>query len=156
MSDVAIQAFRRTALFGLLNEEYLSVIAEMADEKHFSKEEHIFREGEKGDGFYIILQGRIRISRQISGIGEEALAILESGNYFGEMALIDDQPRSADAIAQDKSKLLFLKTEDLQDLLFVDKSIAYEVLWAFVRTLSGRLRETSDKLTFLTVSSKFG
>ena len=156
MIDVAIQAFRKTTLFGHLGDEYLGVIAGMAEEKAFSREDYIFREGDNGDGFYLILQGRVRISRQISGMGEEALTILESGNYFGEMALIDDQPRSADAIAQEKSRLLFLKTQDLQDLLFVDKSIAYEVLWSFVRTLSGRLRETSDKLTFLTVSSKFG
>ena len=156
MNDVAIQAFRKTALFSHLSDDYLNVISSLTEEKELNREEFVFHEGDPGDGFYFILKGRVRISRQISGMGEEALTILDTGNYFGEMALIDDQPRSADAIAQEKTTLLCLKKQDLQDLLFVDKNIAYEVLWAFVRTLSGRLRETSDKLTFLTVSSRFG
>ena len=48
-----------------------------------------------------------------------------------------------------------ISKEHLQDLLFVDRDLAYDLLWNFVRTLSGRLRETNDKMTFLAVSSRF-
>jgi CRP-like cAMP-binding protein len=156
MNDIATQALKETALFSHLGDEYLSTISSLTEMRTLGRDQFVFREGDEGDGFYIIVKGRIRISRQISGIGEEALAILEAGSYFGEMALVDDQARSADAIVQEKATLICLNKRDLQDLLFINRDIAYEVLWAFVRTLSCRLRETSDKLTFLTVSSRFG
>ena len=156
MKDRAKEALRRTALFGGLTEEYLDLLASLTAITELGRGEYVFREKERGDKFFIILEGRIRISRQIPGMGEEALAVLNPGNYFGEMSLIEEQPRSADAVVHEKATLLSLAKGDLEDLLFLNKDIAYEVLWAFVRTLSSRLRETSDKLTFLTVTSRFG
>jgi CRP-like cAMP-binding protein len=88
-------------------------------------------------------------------MGEEALAVLRAGSYFGEMALIDEFPRSADARCHETCRLFVLRKEDLEDLLFVDRDLAYEILWNFVRTLSQRLRETNDKMTFLAVTNKF-
>jgi CRP-like cAMP-binding protein len=61
----------------------------------------IFRNGEPGDCCYIVLNGAVRISKFLPHIGEEALAVLKPGDYFGEMALIDSSPRSAGAIAND-------------------------------------------------------
>jgi CRP-like cAMP-binding protein len=115
----------------------------------------IFAEGSAGDRVFLILEGKVRISRTVPGMGEEALAVLKAGDYFGEMALIDDFPRSADARAHEDVRLFVISKEHLQDLLFVDRDLAYDLLWNFVRTLSGRLRETNDKMTFLAVSSKF-
>ena len=63
----------------------------------------IFEEGEQGDKFYLILDGAVRISRIVPGMGEEALAVLRAGTYFGEMALIDDFPRCADARAHERA-----------------------------------------------------
>jgi CRP-like cAMP-binding protein len=115
----------------------------------------IFSEGTAGDKVYLILEGKVRISRTVPGMGEEALAVLKAGDYFGEMALIDDFPRSADARAHEACRLFVISKEHLQDLLFVDRDLAYDLLWNFVRTLSSRLRDTNDKMTFLAVSSKF-
>ncbi|HTA19146.1 MAG TPA: cyclic nucleotide-binding domain-containing protein, partial [Polyangia bacterium] len=115
----------------------------------------IFKEGAVGDKVYLIIGGAVRISRTVPGMGEEALAVLRAGNHFGEMALIDDFPRSADARAHEACRLFVIRKEDLEDLLFVDRDLAYDLLWSFVRTLSGRLRETNDKMTFMAVTSKF-
>ena len=71
------------------------------------------------------------------------------------MSLIDESPRSADAKAHEDTELFVIRKEDLEDLLFVDRDLAYDLLWNFVRTLSGRLRETNDKMTFLAVSNRF-
>ena len=71
------------------------------------------------------------------------------------MSLLDDAPRSADAHVHERCRLLSIPRDAFEDLLFLHKDLAYEVLWGFVRTLSRRLRQTNDKLTFLTVSGKF-
>jgi CRP-like cAMP-binding protein len=156
MSSVAKEALRKTDLFGNLREEHLSAVAALTRIEDYNRGHLLFNQGDPGDTFYVIIEGRIRISRQIPGMGEEALAILDPGGYFGEMALVENEKRSADAVVHEAATLLCLAKQDLEDLLFIDRDVAYEVLWGFVRTLSSRLRETSDKLTFLTVSSKFG
>ncbi len=134
---------------------YLRRIADIGAEEEHNGATTVFQEGDKGDKFYLILSGAIRISRMVPGMGEEALAVLKGGAYFGEMALIDDFPRSAHAIVHEKCRLFVIRKEALEDLLFVDRDLAYELLWNFVRTLSGRLRETNDKMTFLSVTNKF-
>jgi len=88
-------------------------------------------------------------------MGEEALAVLGPGESFGEMSLIDDTPRSADARVHERCRLLVITREAFEDLLFVHKDLAYEILWNFVKTLSGRLREANDKMAFMTVSARF-
>ena len=113
----------------------------------------IFKEGAQGDKMYLILSGAVRISRMVPGMGEEALAVLRAGTHFGEMALIDDFPRSADARAHEACRLFVVRKEDMEDLLFVDRDLAYDLLWSFVRTLSSRLRETNDKMTFMAVTA---
>jgi CRP-like cAMP-binding protein len=145
----------RVALFSDLPLVYLRRIAALGSEESFARGNLIFKEGSAGDKLYLILSGSVRISRQVPGMGEEALAILKAGDYFGEMALIDDFPRSADALAHETCRLFVLSKDRVADLLFVDRDLAYDLLWTFVRTLSARLRETNDKMTFLAVSSRF-
>jgi CRP/FNR family transcriptional regulator, cyclic AMP receptor protein len=147
---------RQVTLFEGLLPVHLQRIASLAQELSYVRGDHVFCHGDDGDGLYLILEGSIRISRSVSGMGEEALAVLKPGMYFGEMSIIDDDvPRSADAIANENARLLKLPKDDLRDLMFVDRELAYELLWRFVRTLSGRLRESNDRLLMLTVSSKF-
>lgn len=151
----ALKVLAGIPIFSGLPQSYLRRIVELGTEEEHRTNTIIFPEGDVGDKFYLILSGAVRISRTVPGMGEEALAILRAGSYFGEMALIDEFPRSADARCHETCKLFVLKKEDLEDLLFVDRDLAYEILWNFVRTLSGRLRETNDKMTFLAVTNKF-
>jgi len=142
-------------MFAGLTPMYLRRIAALCDEEVHPEGAYLFKEGETGDKLYIIVQGAVRISRNVSGMGEEALAVLRSGDYFGEMALIEPFPRSADACAHEPCRVLVMDKQKLEDLLFVDRDLAYDLLWNFVRTLSGRLRQTNDKMTFLAVTNKF-
>lgn len=150
-----LELLAKIELFRGIRPEGLERIASICAEESFRLGEVIFREGEVGDKLYMILEGKIRISREVSGMGEEALAVLTTGAAFGEMSLVDDFPRSADARVHDRCRLLVLTKEALEDLLFLDKDLAYEILWNFVRILSSRLRETNDKMTFLSATGKF-
>ncbi len=139
----------KTVLFAGLTSDQIYQLMKTAKSEEFKAGEIIFKEGEKGDKLYIILSGSVRISKQIPGSGEEALAVLKPGDFFGEMALIDDVERSADAIANESSRLLSIDRASFESLLFLNKELAYTILWNFLRTLSKRLRETNEKIRAL-------
>lgn len=154
--DKVKRALEEISLFTGLLPTHLDRIAKLAREFEYQRNEYVFHHGDEGDGLYLVLDGAIRISRNMSGMGEEALAVLRAGQHFGEMSLIDDDvPRSADALAHENARLLKLPKFDLRDLMFVDRELAYELLWRFVRGLSGRLRDSNDRLMMLTATSKF-
>jgi CRP-like cAMP-binding protein len=154
MSDVH-QALGKLNLFRGLAPDGLERIAAIAGEETHEPGSFVFHEGEMGDKLYLILDGKVRISRNLPGMGEEALAVLGAGESFGEMSLIDDTPRSADALVHERARLLVITREAFEDLLFLHKDLAYEILWNFVKTLSGRLREANDKMAFMTVTARF-
>lgn len=146
---------KKVALFEGLTQGQLAKVASIAQVRQYEGSSFIFREGDTGQEMYVIVDGRVRISKNVPGIGEEALAILEKGQYFGEMAVIDDSPRSADAIAHTPCTLWVIERSKLDQLMFTDKDLAYVLLWTFVRTLSERLRETSDKIKAFFAISRF-
>ena len=80
-----------------LSAQELRLLAKYSRERRYAADGLIFAEGEPGDSLYIVVDGAVRISRMVPGMGEECLAILGRGEVFGELALVDDQPRSADA-----------------------------------------------------------
>jgi CRP-like cAMP-binding protein len=145
----------RVPFFDGLTREALAIIASTTTEESHATGTKIFQYGDIGDKLFIILEGKVRISRDLSGMGEEALAVLGPGEVFGEMSLVDEAPRSADARVHERCRLLVIPKEEFDDLLFLHKDLAYEVLWNCVRLLTARLRETNDKVTFLTTSGRF-
>ena len=149
------EQLKSVELFSSLKERALERVSSIAQEESHPRGANIFQHGDVGDKVYLILDGKVRIARQVPGMGEEALAVLGAGQVFGEMALLDESPRSADALAHENCRLLAISKEDLDDLMFRDKDLAYEVLWSTVHMLVGRLRSTNDKLTLLGVSGRF-
>lgn len=124
----------------------INFLSSLSKEKHFKREEYLFREGQEGDALYIVLEGQIRISKDTAA-GEEALAILERGDYFGEMALIDRQPRSADAKAHSEEVVvLTISREVLEGILSVQKVSSLRLLKLLCSLIAKRLREIDHKL----------
>ncbi len=154
MSDT-VELLKKVDLFAGLKPEGIALISKVATEETHAAGTKIFQHGDAGDKLYLILDGRVRISRDVPGMGEEALAVLGPGQVFGEMALLDESPRSADARVHERCRVLAIPKDGFDDLLFMHKDLAYEVLWSMVRMLVGRLRETTDKLTFLSVTGRF-
>ena len=151
-----VEILRKVALFEGMTSAQLRKLAAALGESRFPGSSHIFKEGSAGTSMFIIVEGKVRISKMVPGIGEEALAILERGHYFGEMSLIEDGPRSADAIAHTGCRLYELSRDKLDQVMFTDKELASVLLWTFVRTLSSRLRETNDKIRAFFALSSFG
>jgi CRP-like cAMP-binding protein len=104
----------------------------------------LFREGEPGDGMFIIVTGAVRISKH-TPTGEEALSILESKAFFGEMALIDYSNRAADAIAHSEADVFFIPLAQLRELIEAYPPIAIKFLYALCEVLAQRLRETNER-----------
>jgi CRP-like cAMP-binding protein len=154
LSDKA-RILSKVPLFAALTPAALELVARVTHAEEHPKGARIFSYGDEGDKLYIVVRGHVRISRDVPGMGEETMAILEAGAIFGEMALLDESPRSADAIAHERCELCSIDRESFEDLLFLHKDLAYEVLWCMVKILSARLRDTTDKLAFLSVTSKF-
>jgi len=133
------QMLGATPLFSGLDDKHLARLAGIGKEESHPRDAAVFREGDPGDRFYLVLEGAVRVSRQVPGMGEEALAVLRSGAAFGDLALIDDGPRSADVFVHEACRLFVVHKEDLEDLLFVDRDLAHDFLWRLVRILASRL-----------------
>jgi CRP/FNR family cyclic AMP-dependent transcriptional regulator len=130
-----------------LSRSELMTLATFSTEKRFEDGAYLFQEGDEGDEMYVVLEGRARISKYIPGAGEEALAILDRGDFFGEMSMIDGEPRSADARAHGGSlTVLALDQLTVQEVLALDSQASLEFLQLLCRLISHRLREIDEKV----------
>ena len=155
MSDrkTTIGLLKNVAIFKTLDDAELGEVADVCRIEEFVSGEYIFREGEHGNRLYLIVEGDVRISRDVPGSGEEALAILKPGALFGEMAVFDRSERSTHAISNGGTRVLTITRPDFEMLLDFNRELAYKVLWSVTRLLSGRLRQTNDSLrSFLAMS----
>jgi CRP-like cAMP-binding protein len=144
---------RQAAVFQDLEDDEVDRVVEICKQQQFKFGQTIFNEGDPGNRLFIIADGEVRISRQVPGSGEEALAVLKPGACFGEMAVFDRSERSTDAIANTDTTLITISRSDFEMLLDFDRDLAYKVLWAVVRLLSQRLRVTNENLrSFLAMS----
>jgi CRP-like cAMP-binding protein len=125
----------------------INFLASLSKEKKLAGGETIFNEGDPGDAMYVVLDGRVMISKFIPGAGEEALAFLERGDFFGEMALIDNQPRSADAKADaGGAVVLAIPREVLGGILDIRKVSSPRLLELLCSLVARRLRELDEKI----------
>lgn len=148
-----IELLRAVAIFKDLDDAELAQFAEVCKPQEYQSGEYVFREGEPGNRLFLIVSGEVRISRNIPGSGEEALAVLKPGSLFGEMAVFDRSERSTDAISNGGTKVLTISRADFEMVLDFNRELAYKVLWSVVRLLSTRLRSTNDSLrSFLAMS----
>lgn len=145
----------QSPLFRNLDETERAQILIIGRLRPYRAGEFLFREGDAGDGLFIVVKGSVRISKR-SATGEEALAVLEPPAFFGEMALIDLSARAADAIANEDSELFFLPLQDLRALIEVQHKIALKILFALCEVLAQRLRETNERYMSIFTIAQWG
>lgn len=125
----------------------LMTLATFSKEIRYQEGAYVFQEGDEGSEMYVVLDGKARISKYIPGGGEEALAILDRGDFFGEMSLVDGQPRSADARAHGgPMTALVLDQETVREVLSMDSQASLEFLQLLCRLMTRRLREIDEKV----------
>jgi CRP-like cAMP-binding protein len=125
----------------------INFLASLSQERKLAPGEVLFHEGDVGAEMYVVLEGRVMIYKYIPGAGEEALAFLERGDYFGEMALIDREPRSADARADEGGAVvLAIPGEVLSSILDIGKPSSLPLLKLLCSLVAKRLRELDDKI----------
>src|SRR4030042_1675161 len=140
-------------IFASLGDEDRRCLAEHIGRQSFRKGSTLFRRGEAGNALYIIIRGQIRIFASTRQGNEITLARLGAGEFFGEMALLDGQPRSANAEAAEDTELHVLDRDNFFSFLMHKES----ALRALLHALSRRLRRTDDLLTeacFLQISHR--
>lgn len=114
----------------------------------------ILTEGQPGGLLHFIREGKVRISKVVPGVGEEALTILDAGDFFGEVEFFDGAPASAHAVAHTDVELLSIPHSDLKELAQTHPQAAAAFLWAFGYTMARRLRETNQKMATLFAISR--
>lgn len=136
-TERATEALRQVELFEDLDEADLEAIREASAPVRVEEGEILFEEGEPGEAFYVVLAGGIELLKG-SGAGRKKLAVMRSGDAFGEMALLNSSPRSASARALEESRLLAISRQDFEELLG-GETLAVRMM----RALSKRLWATS-------------
>ena len=124
----------------------LGEVAEILLKEKFDDQTVIFNEGDAGDKFFIILKGEVDIFKKIGDSKEEPLATLKSGDFFGEMSLINSAPRSASARAKGELVALTIFKPDFELLLKASDSISAKIYKFFIQAFSKRLRDADDKI----------
>ena len=119
---------RRAHLFKGLSDDEIRLVAESCAEEERDAGDVIFVEGSTADRFYIVMEGRVEVWKNFYDPKPDLLAIHGSGRFFGEMALIDDLPRSATVVAKEKTRLLYLYRDDFRRLIRERSSIALSVM----------------------------
>src|SRR5471032_2613254 len=128
--------FRTFTLFAELDDRELASIASVAKSRHYAKDDVIFHTDEVGDAFCLISEGHVKVT-MISPEGKEIiLSMMGPGDFFGEMALLDDEPRSATVIATEPLDVMTIWRSDFLQILSDNFSITRKVL----AELSKRLR----------------
>jgi CRP-like cAMP-binding protein len=140
MSGTAV--LEQVPLFSQLAPAELQRVVDVARERTYPKNSVILFEDDPGDALYVVAQGQVKVVLIGEDGREVILSVLGQGEFFGEMALIDDEPRSAHVIAMEDSTLIVLRREDFQGILRQSPGIAL----ALLKELSRRLRRVDEKV----------
>jgi len=144
VGDTIVEMLQKTSLWSGLSNKDLKMLAKASKERSYESGETIVQKGEGGVGFYLVLDGSVEVRSNGT-----TLAKLGPGQFFGEMSVIDNQPRSADVVAVEPAKCLILSAWSFNALISENPRIAIKMLQEFVR----RLRSMNQSLSGQTAIS---
>ena len=143
-----IELLQSVSIFWDLNEDELGHIADKMVAKHFENGNYIFLEDSEGEQCFFVLEGSVKVTRLSKDGREVILAMLNEGDFFGEMSLLDGESRSANVIALEKTKVLTLDRNDFITVVNDYPQIAVQLL----KELARRLRKSDRQIASLSLS----
>jgi CRP/FNR family cyclic AMP-dependent transcriptional regulator len=146
------ELLRSVPIFSDLSEEDLVSLTRLTTRRTYPKDTVVFFENEEGDTFFVIVEGRIKVTILGDDGREVILTMLGPGDFFGEMALLDNEPRSATAIAIEQTELITLSRPDFQGSMTENPSIQA----ALIRILTARLRRANHQISTLALLDVYG
>lgn len=147
-----LDLIRRVSLFSTLTPEQAEALAATVSKKRFKRGEVLVEQGRKTDALFIVLTGRIRVLMTDNKGREVILATLKSGDYVGEMSLIDNEPHSATVVADQQVDVLVLGRDSFLRCLGENMEMAHSVM----RVLVQRLRKASENISSLALVGVYG
>lgn len=144
-----VELLKKIEIFKGLTSLEIIKVGKLIKSKDYKAGGQVVKAGDEGESLFIVKDGEVRVSNLDKGGKEEALATLGLGDHFGEVSLLDRQPRSADVYADSDAKLLEISKKDLEGLLSSDENIALKVYKAFAIALCKRLRSSNENLIYL-------
>jgi serine/threonine protein phosphatase PrpC/CRP-like cAMP-binding protein len=129
-------------LFSRLSERELLRVMQLVEVREYKDGEMVIRQGDKGDELFIVLDGKVAVSR-----GDQVLTHLGQGEHVGEMALIRAVPRSATVTAVGPAELVSIRRQDFFEILRKEHEVAVKMLWQFLGVLADRLDQTNNQLS---------
>ncbi len=142
--DQKAEILRRIPLFQYMTYKELLSILSIAKARSFQPGQTVVQEGESGDEMFVLFRGRVEVDK-----GGATIAAFRAGAQFGEMALVDQAPRSATVVAVEPTSAIALSRDALLKLMRKDSLLAVKLLWSFAQVLSERLRNTNEALSGL-------
>ena len=142
MTDLDPLVLRQVSLFASLAPDDLAVLAGNLQRRRYARGQVIFRQGDAGASLYLIEEGLVKIAVSTPGGKALVLRLLGPRDFFGELSLLDGEPRSADAIAHEDCRLLLLQREDFLRFVEARPGVAKGLL----ATVSRRLRYTTQQV----------
>ena len=142
-SNPVLQALGNIPIFENLTDRELNDVARLTHERTYKLDEHVFKKLAPAEGMYVIINGAVEINDPDSST---TFASLKSGDFFGELALLDEEPRSASAVATQPSTLIGFFRTDLLTLMKRSPELGNKILLNLSRVLGERLRRTNQEL----------
>ena len=142
-------------LFSDFTDAELDMIRMVAEVERYPKEYRVLAEGERGEKLYLIGHGRCSVITAIEGAGEEEIKLLEKGDYFGEMSLIDNSPISASVYTRDDVILFTIDRTAFGKIIDDEMPIANKILKSLIVNFSERAKATTEKIAKFYQMSSF-
>ena len=143
---------KNVSLFADLPEEAVNAVSALATTRTYSKNTIIITEGDDSDSLYAVLSGKVKVYLSDDEGKEIIINILSGGDYFGELALMDDEPRSASVMTLEESKLAVLSKSAFEDCLKKNPQVALPI----IKGLSARLRNLTENVKSLALMDVYG
>ena len=151
-SSVHLGMLRNVPLFAVLDEVQLNALATVVSRRSFPKNRVVLQAGDPTDSLFIVITGRTRVQMADDEGKEVILAVLGPGDFFGEMGLIDDEPRAASVLTTEPCEFVVIIKDDFNALLKNN----FEIAMVIMRGLVKRLREADRKIESLALLDVYG